>query len=58
MSYQGISQIFHGNFVQNLSFYYRENVDLPDIIFIQRGRIYWQKILEEVNKEVLEALQE
>lgn len=29
-----------------------------DLIFIRRGRIYWQKTPEEVNQEVLEALKE
>lgn len=33
-----------------------KNGKFLDVLFIQRGRIYWQKKPEEVNTEVLEAL--
>ena len=32
------------------------NGNLLDVLFIRRGRIYWQKTPEQVNEEVLEAL--
>ena len=35
-----------------------KNGNLLDVLFIQRGRIYWQKTPEEVNKEVINALKE
>ncbi len=35
-----------------------KNGDLLDVLFIQRGRIYWQKTPEQVNEEVLDALKE
>ena len=34
----------------------RKNGKFPGMIFIRRGRIYWQKIPDEVNEEVREAL--
>ena len=33
-----------------------KNGKLLDVLFIQRGRVYWQKTPEQVNKEVLAAL--
>lgn len=33
-----------------------KNGNLLDVLFVQRGRIYWQKTPEELNKEVIEAL--
>jgi len=35
-----------------------KNGDLLDVLFIQRGRIYWQKTPEQVNAEVLNVLKE
>ena len=35
-----------------------KNGNLLDILFIQRGRIYWQKTPEQVNNEVINALME
>ncbi len=35
-----------------------KNGKLLDILFIRRGRIYWQKTPEQVNKEVIQALEE
>ncbi len=34
------------------------NGNLLDVLFIQRGRIYWQKTPEQVNSEVINALME
>lgn len=34
-----------------------KNGDLLDVLFIRRGRIYWQKTPEEVNTEVIKALE-
>ncbi len=34
----------------------RKNGKFLDVLFIQRGRVYWQKSPEEINAEVLEAL--
>jgi len=36
----------------------KKNGNLLDVLFIKRGRIYWQKTPEEVNNEVLNALKE
>lgn len=33
-----------------------KNGKFLDVLFIQRGRVYWQKKPEEVNEEVLEAV--
>lgn len=33
-----------------------KNCNLLDVLFIQRGRIYWQKTPEQVNNEVVTAL--
>lgn len=33
-----------------------KNGNLLDVLFIQRGRIYWQKTPKQVNNEMLEAL--
>jgi len=33
-----------------------KNGNLLDVLFIQRGRIYWQKTPEQVNNEVINAL--
>jgi len=35
-----------------------KNGKLLDVLFIQRGRVYWQKTPEQVNKEVIAALKE
>lgn len=35
-----------------------KNGKLLDVLFIRRGRIYWQKTPEQVNKEVLNALKD
>jgi len=35
-----------------------KNGNLLDVLFIQRGRIYWQKTPKQVNNEVLEALKD
>ena len=35
-----------------------KNGNLLDVLFIQRGRIYWQKTPEQVNNEVINALME
>jgi len=35
-----------------------KNGNLLDVLFIRRGRIYWQKTPEQVNKEVIDALKE
>lgn len=35
-----------------------KNGNLLDVIFIRRGRIYWQKTPMQVNKEVLNALKD
>ena len=35
-----------------------KNGNLLDVLFFQRGRIYWQKTPEQVNNEVREALNE
>ena len=35
-----------------------KNGKLLDVLFVQRGRIYWQKTPEEVNNEVLQALEQ
>ena len=35
-----------------------KNGNLLDVLFIQRGRIYWQKTPEQVNNEVINALNE
>ncbi len=32
------------------------NGNLLDVLFVQRGRIYWQKTPEQVNNEVIDAL--
>ncbi len=34
----------------------KKNGEFIDTLFIKRGRIYWQKTPDQVNKEVLEAL--
>ena len=36
----------------------QKNGNLLDVLFVRRGRIYWQKTPEQVNSEVLEALKE
>ena len=33
-----------------------KNGNLLDVLFVRRGRIYWQKTPEQVNEEVLDAL--
>ena len=35
-----------------------KNGDLLDVLFVRRGRIYWQKTPEQVNNEVINALKE
>lgn len=35
-----------------------KNGNLLDILFVKRGRIYWQKTPDEVNNEVLEAIKQ
>jgi len=35
-----------------------KNGNLLDVLFIRRGRIYWQKTPEQVNTEVINALKE
>lgn len=35
-----------------------QNADLLDVLFIKRGRIYWQKTPDEVNTEVLDAIKQ
>ena len=35
----------------------KKNGDFLDMLFIRRGRIYWQKTPGEVNQEVQEALE-
>ncbi len=35
-----------------------KNGDLLDVLFVQRGRIYWQKTPEQVNGEVIVALKD
>ena len=34
----------------------KKNGNLLDVLFVQRGRIYWQKTPEQVNNEVINAL--
>ncbi len=34
----------------------KQNGQFLDLLFIRRGRIYWQKTPEEVNQEIIEAL--
>ena len=36
----------------------KQNGEFLEVLFVQRGRIYWQKTPEQVNKEVLDALKE
>ncbi len=35
-----------------------KNGDFLDVLFIRRGRVFWQKTPNEVNQEVVEALRE
>ncbi len=35
-----------------------KNGNLLDVLFIQRGRVYWQKTPEQVNNEVIDAIKE
>ncbi len=35
-----------------------KNGELVDVLFIRRGRVFWQKRPDQVNQEVLEALRE
>jgi len=36
----------------------KQNGKFLDVLFVQRGRFYWQKTPAQVNKEVLDALKE
>lgn len=36
----------------------QKNGNLLDVLFVRRGRIYWQKTPEQVNNEVINALKE